>query len=136
MRTRRRELQGEDFQMAPMIDMVFLLLVFFMCVSSLSQAGRRTPVELPASAESKVPTDLSDRATVSLLADGTIFIGPERSDLGTLSTRLRRAIAEKPGLRLEVRGDRGVPFAEMRKVLRVCAEAGAAEIIYATHQGD
>ena len=49
MRMRRRELSAEEFQMAPMIDMVFLLLVFFMCVSSLAQADKRTPVELPES---------------------------------------------------------------------------------------
>jgi biopolymer transport protein ExbD len=134
MRVRLRKESAEEFQMAPMIDMVFLLLVFFMCVSSLSQATRRTPVDLPVSAESKVPEDLSARASVSVLADGTLFIGAQRGDLAALDRQLRRALAADPRLRIEVRADRGVPFAEVRRVLRTCAEAGAFEIIYATHQ--
>ena len=120
--------------MAPMIDMVFLLLVFFMCVSSLSQAAKRTPVDLPESAESKVPEDLSDRAAISLLADGSLYLGAEQGDLGGLGRQLREVLAANPRLRLEVRADRNVPFAEVRKVLRACAEAGAVDIIYATHQ--
>ena len=136
MRIRRRELSAEDFQMAPMIDMVFLLLVFFMCVSSLAQADKRTPVELPESAESKVPEDLTDRAIVTVQAGGAVFIGGDETDVGGLGRRLREALVENPKLRLQVRADARATFAEIKKVLRACAEAGAYEIIYATHQGE
>ena len=44
--------------MTPMIDMVFLLLVFFMTVSTLAQADRQVELELPESASSDVPNDL------------------------------------------------------------------------------
>jgi len=136
MRIRRRELSAEDFQMAPMIDMVFLLLVFFMCVSSLSQADKRTPVALPESAESKVPEDLKDRAMVTVQAGGAVFVGGEPTDVGGLGRRLRTALTGNPKLRLQVRADGRATFAEIKKVLRACAEAGAYEIIYATHQGE
>lgn len=136
MRVRRRELTAEDFQMAPMIDMVFLLLVFFMCVSSLAQADKRTPVELPESAESKVPEELADRAIVTVQPGGAVFIGGESTDLPELGRRLRTAMKENPRLRLQVRADRQATFAEIKTVLRACAEAGAYEIIYATHQAD
>ena len=134
MRMRRRELPAEDFQMAPMIDMVFLLLVFFMCVSSLAQAEMRTPVDLPESIESKVPEDLTDRAMVTVQAGGAVFIGGEQTDLPELGRRLRATLTENPRLRLQVRADRQATFAEIKRVLRACAEAGAYEIIYATHQ--
>lgn len=136
MRIRRRELAPEEFQMAPMIDMVFLLLVFFMCVSSLAQADHRTPVELPESTESKVPEDPSDRATITVQADASVFVGGERTDLAELGGRLREALARNPRLRVQVRADRQATFAAIRRVLRTCAEAGACEIIYATHQAD
>ena len=49
--------------MTPMIDMVFLLLVFFMTVSTLAQADRAKKLDLPPSAQSDVPEaeDLADR---------------------------------------------------------------------------
>ncbi len=120
--------------MAPMIDMVFLLLVFFMCVSSLSQADKRTPVDLPASGESKVPEDLTGRATLTVQADGAVFIGGKATDLAALGRRLRSSLARNPHLRFQVRADRRATYAQIKKVLRICAESGAYEIIYATHQ--
>jgi biopolymer transport protein ExbD len=134
MRIRRRQTPAEEFQMAPMIDMVFLLLVFFMCVSSLSQAERAMPVDLPSSAESKVPDDLANRATISILDDGSIFIGAEQADEPALAQRVRRALVDNPRTRLHVRADGRVTFASIRRVLRICAEAGAYDVIYSTHQ--
>jgi len=134
MRIRRRQTPAEDFQMAPMIDMVFLLLVFFMCVSSLAQAGRAMPVDLPASSESKVPDDLAHRATVSIQADGALHLGAERIEEALLGERVRSAMASDPKTRLHVRADAAVRFDVIRRVLRICAEAGASEVIYATHQ--
>jgi biopolymer transport protein ExbD len=134
MRIRRRQTPAEDFQMAPMVDMVFLLLVFFMCVSSLAQAERAMPVELPDSTASKVPEDLADRATISILADGSFYLGAEPADDQALGDRLRRAMATNPKTRLHVRADGGVRFEVIRRVLRVCAEAGAYDVIYSTHQ--
>jgi biopolymer transport protein ExbD len=66
MKRKTRNYPEEGFQMAPMIDMVFLLLVFFMCVSSMAQADKAIPLELPESEASKVPKDLSDRGTLSM----------------------------------------------------------------------
>ena len=120
--------------MAPMIDMVFLLLVFFMCVSSLSQAERAMPVDLPASTESKIPENLADRATISILADGSFYLGAEKTDETALGVRVRRAMQANPKTRLHLRADGGVRFEVIRRVLRTCAEAGAYDVIYSTHQ--
>ena len=58
---RRRNQEPEDFQMAPMIDMVFLLLVFFMTVASVAKSQRQVELDLPESEESKVPEDVSEQ---------------------------------------------------------------------------
>lgn len=122
--------------MAPMIDMVFLLLVFFMCVSTLAQAEKGPPINLPVSTESKVPEDLQDRATISILADGSVMVGKTKVEQPELVRRLTAALAENPRMRLQVRADQNVPFSEIKSVLKTCAEAGAFEIIYATNQSD
>lgn len=120
--------------MAPMIDMVFLLLVFFMTVSNLAQAQKRVRLDLPESHESKVPDDLSDRTPVSIKPDGTVYWGAAEIGLDALTTRLEALIAEEPELRVQVRADRATPFEEVRKVLKACAAAGAYEVIYATYE--
>ena len=133
-RPRKRPLPEEEFQMAPMIDMVFLLLVFFMCVSTLAQADKTTPVDLPLSGESKVPEDLSNRGTVSIDKDGVIHVGAQPVELAEMKRRIGDALRDKPELRVLVRADQETSYGNIRRVLQACAEAGAYEIIYATYQ--
>lgn len=122
--------------MAPMIDMVFLLLVFFMCVSTLAIAEKSRPVELAESRESKVPEDLSDRVTISVEADGTVFVGMDPATFDALRDRLQARLSDRGNVKVHVRADQRVPYGEIKKALRLCAEAGASEVVYATHQSD
>lgn len=136
MQLKRKEQPTEDFAMTPMIDMVFLLLVFFMCVSSLAQADKKLKLDLPESAEAKVPEDLTGRGVVSVDAGGRVYLGATPVELDGLTDAVRAELARRPGLRVLVRAEHTVAFREIRKVLRACAEAGAGEVIYATFQTD
>ncbi len=120
--------------MTPMIDMVFLLLVFFMTVSTLAQADRRLKLDLPESASSDVPEDLSDRGTISLDAAGRIYLGAQVQTLEWMQAKIKKSLGDRPDLRIHLRADQATPYAEIKKVLRACAEVGAYEVIYATYQ--
>lgn len=134
MKRVRKNREVEDFQMAPMIDMVFLLLVFFMCVSSLASADKSIEVDLPVSAESKVPEDLSGRGIISVQADGSVFMGARAVSLEELKASVTARLRETPGLRIQVRADGATKFEEIQRVLKSCAEAGAVDVIYSTYQ--
>lgn len=134
MRLRSKPRHAEDFQMAPMIDMVFLLLVFFMCVSSLAQADKSVQVDLPESTESKVPENLASRGIITIQEDGSLHLGARPVDLEELPGEIRSALREIPDLRIQVRADRSTTYGKIQQVLRVCAEAGVLDVIYSTHQ--
>jgi biopolymer transport protein ExbD len=136
MRLKRKEQPTEDFAMTPMIDMVFLLLVFFMCVSSLAQADKKLKLDLPESAESKVPEDLTGRGVVSVDGNGRVYLGATPVELDGLTDAVRVELARRPGLLVLVRAERSVAFRDIKRVLKACAEAGAGEVIYATFQAD
>jgi biopolymer transport protein ExbD len=135
MRLKKKKQPEEAFQMAPMIDMVFLLLVFFMCVSTLANADRLIPLELAESDEAEIPEELSDRGTISIDAAGGIFIGGVEMDLEEATRRIGEAFRENPQLRLLVRADQRTQFSDIRRVLRACAEVGAYDVIFAAYQG-
>ncbi|MGJ8649132.1 MAG: ExbD/TolR family protein [Opitutaceae bacterium] len=124
----------EDFPMTPMIDMVFLLLVFFMTVSTLAQADRRVKLDLPESSQSDVPEDLSDRGTISLDAEGAIYLGAQVRSLDEMQSAIQESLELNPDLRIHVRADQATAYSDIKKVLRACAEVGAYEVIYATYQ--
>jgi biopolymer transport protein ExbD len=133
-RRRKSHPPEEDFPMTPMIDMVFLLLVFFMTVSTLARADKQVELDLPESSESDVPEDLSDRGTVSLDADGNIYLGARPLTLEKMQSEMKAALEFNPDLRVHVRADQKTPYHQIKKVLRACAEVGAYEVIYATYQ--
>jgi len=122
--------------MAPMIDMVFLLLVFFMCVSSLSQAGHRVELDLPESTSSETPKDLSNRLLLSIQSDGSLYLGGTLVPESALADRLSALSKQAPGMKLRIRADRQTAFAEIRKAMTAASEAGISDYIYGALQGE
>lgn len=120
--------------MAPMIDMVFLLLVFFMTVASVAKSQRLVDLELPESEESKVPEDASDRGILSVDAEGNFYIGDQPHTLEQIKAAITARIAAAPTTRVQIRADQNTEYESVRKLLKTAAEAGAYEIIYATYE--
>jgi biopolymer transport protein ExbD len=137
VRRRRTQQPEEEFQMAPMIDMVFLLLVFFMTVSTLVREDR-IEIPLPESDVAAVPSDLGSRGTVSLAFDESgvaqIYVGATRVTLEEMKERMRTSLSADPEMAIYVRAEITMPFREIRRVLRACAEVGAFNVIYGTFQ--
>lgn len=131
---RPKNLPEEDFPMTPMIDMVFLLLVFFMTVSTLAQADKRMKLDLPESSSSEMPENLMHRGTISLNAEGKIFIRSRQKTLDQMQVSIKESLAKDPELRIHLRADQETSYEDIKKVLRACADAGAYEVIYATYQ--
>jgi len=120
--------------MAPMIDMVFLLLVFFMCVSVLAQADKTIELALPESSESQVADSFSNRGKISLDVEGNIFISAQILTLREMQNKIKEAIKMNPGLKIQIRADKETRYAKIKEVLKACAEMGAYEVIFSTYQ--
>jgi biopolymer transport protein ExbD len=122
--------------MAPMIDMVFLLLVFFMTVSSMSQAGHRVELELPESTSGETPKDLSNRVMLSIQKDGTYYLGGELVVAAKLDSRLKSMHDGYPEMKLRIRADRGTAFSDVKKAMAAATEAGISDFLYGTLEGE
>lgn len=123
--------------MAPMIDMVFLLLVFFMTVSTLAQDERR-PLDLAESERSQVPEEIQNRGTVSLEFDESeqlqLYLGATALSEEDLRGALTAGLKADPDLEVNLRAPNDMPFREIKRVLKLCAEVGAYKVVYATYQ--
>src|SRR5439155_20781455 len=63
------------FNMTPMIDVVFQLIIFFLLSSHLAKQEKQLPLPLPSAASGIVPAaDSRPRLTVNVLADGTLLV--------------------------------------------------------------
>lgn len=120
--------------MAPMIDMVFLLLVFFMTASAMSQAGSKLELDLPESGNAAVAKDFSGRLIISIDAEGVPFVGTRALDAGELREVLQGFREEQPGGKLNIRASKDTPFSAVKSVMGTAAAAGIDRYLYATYQ--
>ena len=122
--------------MAPMIDMVFLLLVFFMTVSTLAKDAR-PDIELPESITAEVPEEAPPRdiITVTPEGDGYRFHWHNRQATEEELSRLLKEAGEgNGGQQLLLRGPPDLPWSAWRVIIGHCREAGIGDLVFATHE--
>lgn len=124
-----------EVQMAPMIDMVFLLLIFFMVASTVTEL-EKVDVNIPVAENTKVPEDTTGRLMLSIDGKGVIYTGTRPVQLDQLGALLAKELEKDPNLKVYLRADAALPFREIRQVMKTCAENGAADLIFATFQSE
>lgn len=134
MKPRLKNHPFAEIDMAPMIDMVFQLLIFFMCAATLSQVDFTPEVALPVATKAGVPDDLRDRGTVNILPDGQFMISGAMVTEKEMLTLMKQQRASNPALKLYLRANHAVPFARVKAVLRACADAGINDVIFGAFQ--
>jgi biopolymer transport protein ExbD len=113
-------------EMLPLIDIVFLLLVFFIYAMLSMAVHRGLPVELPISTTAKIDKHLV--LSVSVKSDGTIYVDKEDVPLAFLSETLKRKAqsGKDPGILLFA--DRHLPYQRLFLVLDEIRKAGLHRI--------
>ncbi len=120
-------------QMAPMIDMVFLLLIFFMCASHMA-TQTNVKLDIPWATKAVIPKDRPDRWVVNILKDGSILEGNSPvSDIELLKKSVMAKVKETPDLKVYLRADKDSPHKEVKKVMAAMAEAGVADFIFGVY---
>ena len=121
-----------EIDMAPMIDMVFLLLIFFMVASVV--VTNKVKVTLPESKSAKVPEDIKGRLVLSVDANDQIYVGMVPVTIDELKEIVSAELDLDPNLRLMIRADERVEFRVNKDIMIACGEVGATDLIYATFE--
>lgn len=119
-------------QLTPLIDMVFLLLVFFLLTTRfITEEG--ISVKLPQ-ADSTTP-QIQREITVCVSKDGGIFIGKKEYTLVELYDKLKELIGSDKHKLVVVKADKEVILDKAVKVMDIAKTAGAARLCIATEKG-
>jgi len=113
-------------EMLPLIDIVFLLLVFFIYAFLSMAVHRSLPVLLPSSETAAIDKRLM--LSVTVCSDGTLYVDKEPVELASLSGVLRQKaeLAEEPGVLLFA--ERSLPYQDLFRVLDQIRLAGLTRI--------
>jgi biopolymer transport protein ExbD len=130
--------RGEvSFNMTPMIDVVFQLIIFFLLSSHLSQNENNLPLPLPkaTSGQQDEPDPEQPRVTINVLLDGTLLLAGSPVSLADLPARLQDRVKHfGPGLEVRVRADRSVAYKHVEPVMLACMKVGIREVGYAVYR--
>ena len=114
-------------EMTPMIDMVFLLLIFFLVATTFQQVEREMQIALPkASASGPISANLRE-LVINVDHEGAIYVGGRPIEVDALQTIVTEAVATNPEQKVAVRGDRNTAYANIVRVLDVCKAGGVQE---------
>lgn len=136
-RRERKLLPEEDpeFQIAPMIDILLVLLVFFMSISSTEVLQTNRELILPVAADARAKKgDNPSQAIVNVtwLTLGAIELdGQHYPEPSRIVPVLRKKVEASPTLRVLLRADREVRWEYLRTVLKAIGDAGVSRVTFA-----
>jgi len=113
----------DALNLTPLIDVVFLLLIFFLVATRFSQDDRELPVQLPSAASAVPMTAEPTEMVVNVDAAGQYMILGERMGLDRVEMVMRRAVADNPlNQMVIIRGDRTVAFQAIVSIMDLCTK--------------
>lgn len=114
--------------LTPMIDIVFLLIIFFMVGTKFTELERKIGLRIPEVADRGALTAAPERKIVNVYRDGTVTLDQVAVTLDQLSSRLAAARSQYSDLGVLVRGDAEGEFQHVASVLNACKQAGIREL--------
>jgi biopolymer transport protein ExbD len=116
---------GGALELTPMIDVVFLLMIFFLVASKLEEDDRAIDVVLPQATAAKPLTSRTRELIVNIDRDGRLYAGARPVSREELSRLLRQAAADNPARqKVTVRADEEVAHKHVVAVMDACVQAG------------
>lgn len=137
MRIRRGIKKQPRIEMLPLIDIVFLLLVFFIYAMLSMSVHRSQPVQLPSS--DSVQIDTNEAITVTLQSEDhgiSLFVDTEKIPLNSLTAVLEKksTLLDKKESKVQVYGDKSVSYQDLFQVLDRIKASGLQHISLAAEK--
>lgn len=136
MRIREDEAADEPvLNLTSLIDVVFLLLVFFMVTTTFLKPEQEIEIDLPR-AESGTPIELEpDELVIHVMQDGRYVLAGAEVSEDALEQALERAARRNPETAVIIRGDRATRHERIVTVMDACGRAGLSNLSVGTIQG-
>jgi biopolymer transport protein ExbD len=111
-----------------MIDVLFLLIIFFMVATKFDEMERNIEVAVPEVAQAGEATPAARSMVVSVLADGSVELDGKPLALSELTSQLAKARTPLTEPTVVIRGDAGCPFQHVASALAACQQAGISDL--------
>ena len=118
--------------LAGMLDVIFLLLCFFVASSVFSQWENEISIQLPSATTADEPDRLPGEIVANIAKDGTVRVNGAQISLEELGSRLARIAKFYPGQAVIIRADKEARYESLVKTVDACRSAGVWNFALAT----
>lgn len=131
----KRKSELPQFQTTPMLDVVFLLLCFFVTSSVFSQWEYEVDIVLPTAESAKMPDRLPGEIIINVGLDGRISVNQQILTREQLQARLALLVQNFPGQPVVIRADKATAYEHVMSVVDTCRMSDIWNISFATDGG-
>ena len=132
---RKNGSKAPQLALTSMLDVIFLLLCFFVTVSVFSQWESEISIKLPSATTAEEPDRLPGEIIVNLATDGRTTVNGTALSLDDLKVRLAKVAKFYPDQAVIIRADKEVRYERLVGVIDTCREANVWNFSFATEEG-
>ncbi len=125
--------RGLQFNITPLIDVVFLLIIFFLVASHFIRNEQVEQVELPVATQGRDEEESASRVVITIATDQRLLLGAQEVSLEDFERKLQ-VVAEQYGpgaTELRIRADRTIPYSAVEPLLLTAARLGVNKVRFA-----
>lgn len=120
MPLKTQEMEEPSLNLTPMIDIVLLLVIFFMVGTKFTNSESQYEIVLPTVTDAQPLTALPDEIIVTVAADGALYLGQTETSMAALEAELRAAKERYADQAVVIRGDGNGPYQHVMTILNLC----------------
>jgi len=133
MKFRRQiSLQPAGFNITPLIDILLVLIIFFILTWNFSRDERDMAVRVPTATQAEESKPRPGEIILNVRTDGTVVLNQRTMDEASLKEVLKQVAKDFPNQPIIIRADRQVAYQHVIKVLDVCRAASIYNVAFAT----
>ena len=119
-------------QLAPLVDVLLLLLIFFLLTFNAAKNENELDVKVPkASAAKERPAPIGD-VVVNVKVDGNVVVNRRTLNTDELTELLKGLVQLNPDQAVVIRGDETGAYRNIVNILNICTQAGVTNVAFAT----
>jgi len=129
---KRAQPQLLGFQIAPMVDILLVLLVFFIVTWNFALTENELDVKVPTAAAAKEQQPVANQTVLNVRKNGTVVMNRKELTLDDLRKKLTQLSELYPDYAIILRGDEKLPFRDLMAVMDICRQANIWNVAFAT----
>ncbi len=125
MRIPREESNDDNvINISSLLDVMFILIIFFLATATFTEEERDIQVNLPQSAAAQSSTQAPKMIVINVRQDGSYHVANQSMDISGLQNTLVKAVSNNPDQKVMVRGDRNALHGNVANAISLCKQVG------------